>query len=167
MAAFLCSLERVLSQTAVEGGAMHVVGVLDGTKRGQVGVSLAAGLRPCASDRLGADVSAASGVVVGGGGELDSASRLHASCPSRAHYGLLLCWAWLRLDLRWAGLALILRRAGLALSCRGLHWWRHAWFRALESGLALSWICAEFATSCWLSRAALVVAPRMASGLGV
>ena len=60
MAAFLCSLERVLSQSAVEGGAMHVVGVLDGTKRGQVGVSLAAGLRPCASDRLGADVFAAS-----------------------------------------------------------------------------------------------------------
>ena len=60
MAAFLCSLERVLSQSAVEGGAVHVVGVEDGTKRGQVGVSLAAGLRPCASDRLGADVVASS-----------------------------------------------------------------------------------------------------------
>ena len=60
MAAFFCSLGRVLSQSAVEGGAMHVVGVEDGTKRGQVGVSLAAGLRSCASNRLGADVSAAS-----------------------------------------------------------------------------------------------------------
>ena len=39
------------------------------------------------------------------------------------------------------------------------------------SVLALIWVCAEFATSCWslaeLSRAALVVAPRLASGLGV
>ena len=39
------------------------------------------------------------------------------------------------------------------------------------SVLAQLWVCAEFATSCWsfaeLSRAALVVAPRLASGLGV